>query len=103
MMIETSAAPSTGTDYDSHYRAWLERQGPRALDLQRRLRHLLWRQRVLLRRYRPDGKRVLDFGCMDGVFTIRLQQLGGEAGGYHPFSSALSQAGRISRATAPPQ
>ena len=51
-------------------------QGPRALDLDWRLGHLLWRQRALLRRYPPEGKRVLDFGCMDGVFTLRLQQLG---------------------------
>ena len=55
MMIETQA-PSVGAEYDSHYNAWLGRQGPRALDLVWRLRHLLWRQRVLLRRYRPDGK-----------------------------------------------
>ena len=25
---------------------------------------------------------MLDFGCMDGIFTLRLQQLGGEAVGY---------------------
>src|SRR4051794_4189536 len=91
-MIETTAVPSTGAEYDTHYRAWLERQGPRALDLDWRLRHLLWRQRVLLRRYRPDGKRVLDFGCMDGVFTIRVQQLGGEAVGYDLSPAAIAQA-----------
>jgi 2-polyprenyl-3-methyl-5-hydroxy-6-metoxy-1,4-benzoquinol methylase len=57
-----------------------------------RLRHLLWRQRVLLRRYRPDRKRVLDYGCMDGVFTIRLQQLGGQAVGYDVSPAAIAQA-----------
>jgi 2-polyprenyl-3-methyl-5-hydroxy-6-metoxy-1,4-benzoquinol methylase len=78
--------------YDGQYRAWLEQQGPRALDLDWRLGHLLWRQRVLLRRYRPEGKRVLDFGCMDGVFTIRLQQLGAEAVGYDVSPAAIAQA-----------
>ena len=65
---------------------------PRALDLDWRLRHLPWRQRVLLRRYRPDGKRVLDYGCMDGVFTIRLQQLGAQAVGYDGSPAAIAQA-----------
>jgi 2-polyprenyl-3-methyl-5-hydroxy-6-metoxy-1,4-benzoquinol methylase len=95
MMTETSPQPAAGAEYDSHYRAWLTRQGPRALDLDWRLRHLLWRQRVLLRRYRPDGKRVLDFGCMDGVFTIRLQQLGGQAVGYDLSPAAIAQAERF--------
>jgi 2-polyprenyl-6-hydroxyphenyl methylase/3-demethylubiquinone-9 3-methyltransferase len=70
----------------------LDRQGPRAHDLDWRLNHLLWRQRVLLRRYRPDRKRVLDFGCMDGVFTIRLQQLGAEAVGFDLSPAAIAQA-----------
>lgn len=95
MLIETTAPVQNSTEYDSHYRAWLTRQGPRALDLKWRLRHLLWRQRVLLRRYRPDGKRVLDFGCMDGVFTLRLQQLGGEAVGYDLSPAAIAQAERF--------
>ena len=66
-------------EYDRQYQVWVERQGARALDLDWRLTHLLWWQRALLRRYPPEGKRVLDFGCMDGIFTLRLQQLGGEA------------------------
>jgi 2-polyprenyl-3-methyl-5-hydroxy-6-metoxy-1,4-benzoquinol methylase len=85
-------APLLSSDYDDRYRAWLERQGPRALDVQWRLSQLLWRQRVLLRRYRPEGKRVLDFGCMDGVFTLRLQQLGGKAVGYDLSAAAIAQA-----------
>src|SRR5215208_3180100 len=92
MIIESTQPPSTAAEYDNHYRAWLSRQGSRALDLNWRLRNLLWRQRVLLRRYRPDAKRVLDFGCMDGVFTIRLQQLGGEAVGYDLSPAAIAQA-----------
>ena len=92
MNYETTVQPSTAEEYDRQYRVWLEQQGPRALDLDWRLRHLLWRQRVLLRRYRPDGKRVLDFGCMDGVFTLRLQQLGAKAVGYDISPTAIAQA-----------
>jgi 2-polyprenyl-3-methyl-5-hydroxy-6-metoxy-1,4-benzoquinol methylase len=95
MTIETMSPPTSIAEYDSRYREWLTRQGTRALDLGWRLRHLLWRQRVLLRRYRPDRKRVLDFGCMDGVFTIRLQQLGGEAVGYDLSPAAIAQAERF--------
>ncbi|HZA98360.1 MAG TPA: class I SAM-dependent methyltransferase [Gemmatimonadales bacterium] len=90
------AAPTTAAaEYDGQYRVWLERQGPRGLDLDWRLRHLLWRQRVLLRRFPPDGKRVLDFGCMDGVFTMRLQQLGAQAVGYDVSPAAIAQAERF--------
>jgi 2-polyprenyl-3-methyl-5-hydroxy-6-metoxy-1,4-benzoquinol methylase len=35
---------------------------------------------------------VLDFGCMDGVFTIRLQQLGAAAVGYDISPAAIAQA-----------
>jgi 2-polyprenyl-3-methyl-5-hydroxy-6-metoxy-1,4-benzoquinol methylase len=95
MITETTPPPKSIAVYDTQYREWLSRQGPRALDLGWRLRHLLWRQRVLLRRYRPDGKRVLDFGCMDGVFTLRLQQLGGEAVGFDLSPAAIAQAERF--------
>ena len=77
-----SVTTGAAEEYDRQYRVWVERHGPRALDLEWRLSHLLWRHRALLRRYSPEGKRVLDFGCMDGVFTLKLQQLGGEAVGY---------------------
>jgi 2-polyprenyl-3-methyl-5-hydroxy-6-metoxy-1,4-benzoquinol methylase len=96
-------ATATPAEYDRQYLAWLERQGPRALDLEWRLKHLLWRQRTLLRRYRPDGKRVLDFGCMDGVFTIRLQQLGGEAVGYDISPAAIAQAEKFRGEASHPQ
>ncbi|HEV7366120.1 MAG TPA: class I SAM-dependent methyltransferase [Gemmatimonadales bacterium] len=91
-MTATAHHSPLAAEYDSQYRVWLERQGPRALDLDWRLRHLLWRQRALLRRYRPDRKRVLDYGCMDGVFTLRLQQLGGQAVGYDISPAAIAQA-----------
>ena len=79
-------------EYDRQYQVWVERQGSRALDLDWRMTHLLWRHRALLRRYAPEGKRVLDFGCMDGIFTLRLQQLGGEAVGYDISPAAVAQA-----------
>jgi 2-polyprenyl-3-methyl-5-hydroxy-6-metoxy-1,4-benzoquinol methylase len=91
-MTATIHQSPLAAEYDNQYRMWLERQGPHALELDWRLRHLLWRQRVLLRRYRPDRKRVLDYGCMDGVFTIRLQQLGGQAVGYDVSPAAIAQA-----------
>ena len=94
--MSTTLEPSSpAADYDQLYHAWLVRQGPRALSLDWRLSHLLWRQRVLLRRYRPERKRVLDFGCMDGVFTLKLQQLGGEAVGYDISREAIAQAERF--------
>ncbi|HEY8196977.1 MAG TPA: class I SAM-dependent methyltransferase [Gemmatimonadales bacterium] len=100
MSIETALQPSTGSDYDQQYRTWLDHQGPRGLDLDWRMRHLLWRQRVLLRRFPADRKRVLDFGCMDGIFTLRLQQLGAEAVGYDISAAAISQAEKF-RGAAP--
>ena len=92
-----AAIPDTASvaEYDRQYCTWLERQGPRAMDLDWRLRHLLWRQRVLLRRYPPHQKRVLDYGCMDGVFTIRLHQLGAQAVGYDISPAAIAQAERF--------
>ena len=97
--MTTTGAPE---EYDRQYRVWVERQGPRALDLDWRLTHLLWRHRALLRRYSPEGKRVLDFGCMDGIFTLRLQQLGGEAVGYDISPAAIAQAKRFRGAAARP-
>ncbi len=79
-------------EYDRQYQVWVERQGARALDLDWRMTHLLWRHRALLRRYSPEGKRVLDFGCMDGIFTLKLQALGGEAVGYDISPAAIAQA-----------
>jgi 2-polyprenyl-3-methyl-5-hydroxy-6-metoxy-1,4-benzoquinol methylase len=79
-------------EYDRQYRVWLEHQDPAAPDLEWRLRHLLWRHRVLLRRYPPAGKRVLDYGCMDGVFTFALQRAGARAVGHDISPAAIAQA-----------
>ena len=100
-MTGTTSQSPVALEYDEQYRAWLARQGDRALDLVWRLRNLLWRQRVLLRRYRPEGKRVLDYGCMDGVFTIRLQQLGAQATGYDISPAAIAQAEKFRACPAP--
>ena len=88
--------PALAAEYDRQYLTWIRRQGPDALDLDWRLQHLLWRQRVLLRRYPPRSKQVLDYGCMDGIFTIRLQQLGGTAHGYDVSPAAIAQAEKFS-------
>ena len=98
------AAPTSGAieEYDRQYQVWVERYGPLALDLDWRMTHLLWRHRALLRRYSPEGRRVLDFGCMDGVFTLRLQQHGGEAVGYDISPAAIAQAKRFRGSAARP-
>ena len=85
-------ARTNSPEYDRQYQRWRERIGPSVGDLEWRLRHLLWRHRVLLRRYPPRGKRVLDFGCMDGVFTIALHRRGAIATGYDIAPAAISQA-----------
>jgi 2-polyprenyl-3-methyl-5-hydroxy-6-metoxy-1,4-benzoquinol methylase len=98
------AAPFTSPveEYDRQYQAWAGQQGPKVFDLDWRLTHLLWGDRALLRRYSPEGRRVLDFGCMDGVFTLRLQQLGGEAVGYDISPAAIAQAKRFRGSAARP-
>jgi len=108
-MSETLSSAFAADEYDRQYHVWAKRQGPHALDREWRLTHLLWRQRVLVRRFPPEAKRVLDFGCMDGIFTIMLQQMGGEAVGYDISPAAIAQAkvfrGRTARpvfTTVPP-
>jgi 2-polyprenyl-3-methyl-5-hydroxy-6-metoxy-1,4-benzoquinol methylase len=101
-MTSIASQPSLAAEYDAQYQAWVARQGHRALDLEWRLRHLLWRHRVLLRRYPLERKRVLDFGCMDGVFTLRLQQLGAQAVGYDISPAAIAQAERFRGAALQP-
>ncbi|HEY8257487.1 MAG TPA: class I SAM-dependent methyltransferase [Gemmatimonadales bacterium] len=98
----TTRSSAAADEYDRQYRVWSEQQGSRALDREWRLTHLLWRQRALLRRYPPEGKRVLDFGCMDGIFTIMLQQSGGEAVGYDISPAAIAQAKAFRGAAARP-
>jgi 2-polyprenyl-3-methyl-5-hydroxy-6-metoxy-1,4-benzoquinol methylase len=101
-VVHTVAQTAAADEYDRQYRVWVEQQGARALDLDWRLTHLVWSQRALLRRYPPEGKRLLDFGCMDGVFTLRLQQLGGEAVGYDISPAAIDQAKRFRGSAARP-
>jgi 2-polyprenyl-3-methyl-5-hydroxy-6-metoxy-1,4-benzoquinol methylase len=92
----SSASTSAAVEeYDRQYQGWVEGQGPRALDLEWRMTHLLWHHRALLRRYSPERKRVLDFGCMDGIFTLKLQDLGGQAVGYDISPAAIAQAKRF--------
>jgi 2-polyprenyl-3-methyl-5-hydroxy-6-metoxy-1,4-benzoquinol methylase len=45
---------------------------------------------------------VLDFGCMDGVFTLRLQQMGAKAVGYDISPAAIAQAKLFRAAAARP-
>ena len=108
-MPHTVSSPSAADEYDRQYSEWAAKQGPRALDREWRMTHILWRQRALLRRYSPEGKRVLDFGCMDGIFTILLQEQGGMAVGYDISPAAIAQAktfrGKVARpvfTTVPP-
>ena len=101
-MVNTLAQLAAADEYDRQYHQWVERQGPRALDLDWRITHFPWSQRALIRRYPPEGKRVLDFGCMDGVFTLRLQQLGGEAVGYDISPAAIGQAKQFRGSAARP-
>jgi 2-polyprenyl-3-methyl-5-hydroxy-6-metoxy-1,4-benzoquinol methylase len=100
--MSTAPASVRVEAYDRQYQDWFEGLGPRALELDWRQTHLLWRHRALLRRYSPEGKRVLDFGCMDGVFTLQLQQLGGEAVGYDISPAAIAQAKRFRGSAARP-
>lgn len=89
-MSDPGAGPT-----DQVYLSWCARQGPRVHDLEWRLAHLPWRHRVLLRRYRVRGGRVLDFGCGDGVFAIALALQGASVTGYDHSRAAIAQARRF--------
>ena len=70
-----SAPPFAAVEeYDRQYQVWAERQGPRALDLDWRFTHLLWRHRALLRR-RPDV-RPEQRGCLVELFPHHLGVVG---------------------------
>lgn len=83
------------TDYDVRYREWIAPQGPEGLDLTARLAALPWRHRMLLRRYPVRGRRVLDYGCGDGVFCLALARAGAEVVGFDVSAAALAQARRF--------
>lgn len=78
--------------YDAQFKVTLVRYGEGATDLDRRLAGLLWRHRHLLDAFPVAGKRVLDHGCMDGVFTIALQRAGADATGFDIAPAAIGQA-----------
>ncbi|MEP6572225.1 MAG: class I SAM-dependent methyltransferase [Gemmatimonadota bacterium] len=86
---------SDADEYDRQYQVWLSSRGADALDLDRRLENLLWRQRAMLRARRPAGLTALDFGCMDGVFTFALERAGAVATGFDVSPAAIQQALRF--------
>ena len=59
-------------EYDRQYLATRVRYGPRSGELDWRLEQLLWRQKALLRWFPFAGLDVLDYGCMDGVFSYAM-------------------------------
>jgi SAM-dependent methyltransferase len=72
-------------------------------------RHLLWHNAFTAERYRRvlaavmplEGRRVLDYGCGDGVLLSRLSRAvgdRGEAHGMDPTPGAIELAGRMFRA-----
>jgi 2-polyprenyl-3-methyl-5-hydroxy-6-metoxy-1,4-benzoquinol methylase len=85
--------------YDARYREWAARQGPAVGDLGWRLAHLPWRQRMLLSRYPVRGRRVLDYGCGDGVFAAALALHGARVVGYDISPAAISQAAHFQALT----
>lgn len=89
--------------YDAQYRATIIRYGEGATDIERRLDGLLWRHRHLLRAFPIAGKRILDHGCMDGVFTIALQRAGADATGFDIAPAAIAQAEKFRGAAAGPR
>lgn len=81
--------------YDERYHETIARYGAGSADIEQRLAGLLWRHKHLLKAYPARGLRVLDHGCMDGVFTIALQRAGADATGYDVAPAAIAQAIRF--------
>ena len=79
-------------EYDRQYYATRLRYGPESGDLGWRLGRLLWRQKALLKWFPCAGLDVLDYGCMDGVFTYALSRVGARATGIDVSPAALAQA-----------
>lgn len=94
-MFQRGDTAGRAAEYDRQYAVWVEKhlaQGEHMRDLEWRLHHLLWRHRVLLRRYDVRGQRVLDHGCMDGVFSLALQRAGAHVTGFDVSPAAIAQA-----------
>jgi 2-polyprenyl-3-methyl-5-hydroxy-6-metoxy-1,4-benzoquinol methylase len=89
--------------YDECYRQTLTRYGEGATDRAWRLGHLLWRHRHLLEAYPVHGLRVLDHGCMDGVFAIALHRAGADVTGFDVAPAAIAQAERFRGTAAGPR
>lgn len=79
-------------EYDRQYHATRVRYGPRSGELAWRLDQLFWRQKVLLRWFEFRGLDVLDYGCMDGVFSYAMARAGARVTGVDVAPSALAQA-----------
>ena len=79
-------------EYDRQYQATRVRYGPRSGELGWRLDQLLWRQKALLRWFDFRGLDVLDYGCMDGVFSYAMARAGARVTGLDVAPAALAQA-----------
>ncbi|MEP6745635.1 MAG: methyltransferase domain-containing protein, partial [Gemmatimonadota bacterium] len=79
-------------EYDRQYHATRVRYGPRSGELAWRLSQLLWRQKALLRWFDFRGLDVLDYGCMDGVFSYAMARAGAKVTGLDVSPAALAQA-----------
>jgi SAM-dependent methyltransferase len=79
-------------EYDKQYLATRVRYGPGSGDRAWRLRHLLWRQKALVKWFPCAGLDVLDYGCMDGIFSYALSGAGARVTGLDVSPAALAQA-----------
>ena len=79
-------------EYDRQYLATRARYGPRSGELGWRLDRLFWRQKTLLRWFDLRGLDVLDYGCMDGVFSYAMARAGARVTGLDVAPAALAQA-----------
>jgi 2-polyprenyl-3-methyl-5-hydroxy-6-metoxy-1,4-benzoquinol methylase len=79
-------------EYDRQYHLTRVRYGPHSGELAWRLGRLLWRQKALLRWFDFRGLDVLDYGCMDGVFSYAMSRAGARVTGLDVSPAALAQA-----------
>lgn len=79
-------------EYDKQYHATRVRYGPRSGDRAWRMGKLLWRHKALLRWFPCAGLTVLDYGCLDGIFSFALAERGAQVTGLDVSPAALAQA-----------